>query len=107
MLEELAYKGADHDWCEAHFKPLPRFLCSIYDLNSLTVAQRQYREIREMQSATLPFDEWLPQRPAGVTPESYWQWIDALQDMARRLEQMFGIELLVGLSLDEQQERPQ
>ena len=107
MLEELSLKGSDHDWCEAHFKPMPQFIATVYDLNDLQTAQRQYRDVRDMIAATLPYDEWLQFRPAWIEPASYQVWVDALKNIARTLEGRFGIELLIAPSLEDQQERPQ
>ncbi|MBX9905505.1 MAG: hypothetical protein K2Y31_14220 [Burkholderiales bacterium] len=107
MLKKAGFDVPDQEWCEANFVPMPWMLATVYDLNDLTIAQRQYRDVRDMIAATLPYDEWLEFRPAWVKPDSYQVWVNALQDIAHKLEQKFGIELLIAPPLDEQRERPQ
>ncbi len=107
MFKKAGFDVPDQEWCEANFVPMPWMLATLFDLNDLTVAQQQYRDVRDMIAATLPYEEWLQFRPAWVKPANYQVWVDSLQNIAHTLEGRFGIELLIAPSLQDQQERPQ
>lgn len=71
---------------------------------SLEAAQSHYRTVRELLDGLLPFNEWYPLRQDGVTARHYWLYVGALQRIARRLEDIYGVDILGALSVAEQGE---
>lgn len=110
MFESIALQGEEREWAEANFIPDPGLSLwqpPLIDFDELATAQRHYRDVLELQAGVMPFEEWLPQRLPEVDPDTWFEYVYALQNMARTLERKFSVELLTAPSLEAQQERPQ